>query len=396
MNVTDQWMLERMQQMAANMAASVPQTGQNSEAPKTEKGDSFKDLMDKAKDQKLEAPKKAETPKKTETAQKTDASKSESSKAEIVKNTDGTTTAKVELTAAQAAMIAAGYSQLLVQEDGTAMIVTALNENGQPILPAIYLEQQGKSVFTAEWSFIENGDQWVIEPSENLAAAVEELLQQMDDPRSVSDIMDALTAKFQEVQGEGKTQIVVAEPDTQQTDDQDSSNLTGELLADKPLFKDVKAAPIKVGENFQLDTQQTDMDDQLAETIRFAAQQGLKQIEIKLSPENLGSLTIKLTQSVDGSLQVVLHAANAKAANLLTQHLDNLNAALQGYSQNSEVQVQVQRGEDSQQAQQQQADPDGHNRQQHQHQQQHQQDNGRSEDFIQRFRLGLSGLEDVI
>ncbi len=396
MNVTDQWMLERMQQMAANMAASVPQTGQNSEAPKTEKGDSFKDLMDKAKDQKLEAPKKAETPKKTETAQKTDASKSESSKAEIVKNTDGTTTAKVELTAAQAAMIAAGYSQLLVQEDGTAMIVTALNENGQPILPAIYLEQQGKSVFTAEWSFIENGDQWVIEPSENLAAAVEELLQQMDDPRSVSDIMDALTAKFQEVQGEGKTQIVVAEPDTQQTDDQDSSNLTGELLADKPLFKDVKAAPIKVGENFQLDTQQTDMDDQLAETIRFAAQQGLKQIEIKLSPENLGSLTIKLTQSVDGSLQVVLHAANAKAANLLTQHLDNLNAALQGYSQNSEVQVQVQRGEDSQQAQQQQADPDGHNRQQHQQQQQHQQDNGRSEDFIQRFRLGLSGLEDVI
>ena len=396
MNVTDQWMLERMQQMAANMAASVPQTGQNSEAPKTEKGDSFKDLMDKAKDQKLEAPKKAETPKKTETAQKTDASKSESSKAEIVKNTDGTTTAKVELTAAQAAMIAAGYSQLLVQEDGTAMIVTALNESGQPILPAIYLEQQGKSVFTAEWSFIENGDQWVIEPSENLAAAVEELLQQMDDPRSVSDIMDALTAKFQEVQGEGKTQIVVAEPDTQQTDDQDSSNLTGELLADKPLFKDVKAAPIKVGENFQLDTQQTDMDDQLAETIRFAAQQGLKQIEIKLSPENLGSLTIKLTQSVDGSLQVVLHAANAKAANLLTQHLDNLNAALQGYSQNSEVQVQVQRGEDSQQAQQQQADPDGHNRQQHQQQQQHQQDNGRSEDFIQRFRLGLSGLEDVI
>ena len=101
MNVTDQWMLERMQQMAANMAASLPQTGQNSEAPKTEKGDSFKDLMDKAKDQKLEAPKKAETPKKTETAQKTDAPKSESSKAEIVKNTDGTTTAKVELTAAQ-------------------------------------------------------------------------------------------------------------------------------------------------------------------------------------------------------------------------------------------------------------------------------------------------------
>ena len=54
MNVTDQWMLERMQQMAATMATSVPQVGQNSEASKPEKGGSFKDLMDKAKDQKAE------------------------------------------------------------------------------------------------------------------------------------------------------------------------------------------------------------------------------------------------------------------------------------------------------------------------------------------------------
>ena len=46
MNVTEQQMLERMQQMAANMAASLPQTGQNSDVPKAEKGDSFKDMMD--------------------------------------------------------------------------------------------------------------------------------------------------------------------------------------------------------------------------------------------------------------------------------------------------------------------------------------------------------------
>ena len=123
-------------------------------------------------------------------------------------------------------------------------------------------------------------------------------------------------------------------------------------MADKPLFKDVKAAPVKVGENFQLDTQQADMDDQLAETIRFAAQQGLRQIEIKLSPENLGSLTVKLTQAADGTLQIVLHTANSKAASLLTQHLDGLNTALQGYGQ-TQVQVEVQRNENSQQAEQQ-------------------------------------------
>lgn len=392
MNVTEQQMLERMQQMAANLAA-LPQTGQNAEAPKTEKGDSFKDLMDKAKDQQTEAPKKTETPKKAENTQKTDAPKNEAHKAEVTKNPDGTTTAKVELTAAQAAMIAAGYSQLLVQEDGTVMIATAIHEDGRPILPAIYLEQYGKSTFTREWPFIEDGDQWVIEPSEELETALEDLFQQMDDPRSVSDIMDALTAKFQEVQGQVKTQIVAAGPE-QTDEEEDLSDLTGELLADKPLFKDVKAAPVKVGENFQLDTEQPDMDANLADAIRYAAQQSLRQIEIKLSPENLGALTIKLTQSTDGTLQVVLHTTNAKAANLLTQHLDSLNLALQGYNQN-EVRVEVQRSDDSQQAQQQQTDPNGHNQQQQQ-QQQRQQESEHSGDFLQKLRLGLFSLEDVL
>ena len=137
------------------------------------------------------------------------------------------------------------------------------------------------------------------------------------------------------------------------------------------------------------------MDANLADAIRYAAQQGLRQIEIKLSPENLGELTIKLTQASDGTLQVVLHTANAKAASLLTQHLDGLNTALQGYGQ-TQVQVEVQRNENSQQAEQQfqQADPDGHNRQQQQ--QQHQKESEHSQDFIQRLRLGLYGLEDTI
>ena len=165
------------------------------------------------------------------------------------------------------------------------------------------------------------------------------------------------------------------------------------MTAGKPLFKDVEAAPVKVGENFQLDTQEPDMDDRLADAIRFAAQQGLKQIEIKLSPENLGSLTVKLTQSADGALQVVLHAANSKAANLLSQHLDGLNAALQGFSQNSEVRVEVQRGEDSQQAQQQQTNPDGHNQQRQQ--QEHRQEEQHDGDFMQKLRLGLFGAEEL-
>ena len=165
-------------------------------------------------------------------------------------------------------------------------------------------------------------------------------------------------------------------------------------MADRqPLFKDVKAAPIKVGDNFQLDTQQPDMEAKLAETIRFAAQQGLRQIEIRLSPENLGALTIRLTQSADGTLQVLLRTSTVKAANLLSQHTDGLNAALQGFGQN-EVRVEVQRGEDSQQAQQQQTNPDGHNQQRQQ--QEHRQEEQHDGDFMQKLRLGLFGLDDTI
>lgn len=180
-------------------------------------------------------------------------------------------------------------------------------------------------------------------------------------------------------------------------DDQDDTDLDASAMADRqPLFKDVKATPVKVGDNFQLDTQQPDMEARLADTIRFAAQQGLRQIEIKLSPENLGALTIRLTQSADGALQVVLRTSTVKAADLLNQHLDGLNAALQGYSQN-EVRVEVQRNEDSQQAQQQrqqQTDPNGHNRQSQQQQQQPQEES-HSGDFLQKLRLGLFGTEDL-
>ena len=57
MNVTDRWMLEQMQQMAAAMAASLPKTVQNTDA-KPEKGESFQDMMNKVQDKKTEAPKK--------------------------------------------------------------------------------------------------------------------------------------------------------------------------------------------------------------------------------------------------------------------------------------------------------------------------------------------------
>lgn len=394
MNVNDRWMLEQMQQLAAAMAASLPKTVQNTDA-KPEKGESFQDMMNKVQDKKTEAPKKDAVQKEEPVQSKEPVE--EGRKVEVTKNADGTETKKVPLTAEEAAMVAAGYAALSpVMEDGTVWLAVFVGEGSaqsNPLVDRILLGEE-RTFASRDFSAI-FVDEWVVEPSEELTAALEKLLQKAGDPRSAESILGGLEEKLQNAQP--KLEIVVTTPETEQAGDQDETGLGGEVNTAQPLFKDVKAAPVKVGENFQLDTEQPDMDAQLAENIRHAAQQGLRQLEIRLSPENLGELTVKLTQNADGVLQVVLHAANPKAANLLTQHLDGLNAALQGYSQTNEVQVHVQRGEDSQQAQQQQyqqADPDGHNRQQQQQQRQEQHSDG--QDFVQRLRLGLFNLEDII
>lgn len=391
MNVTDQWMLDRMQQMAANLAASMPQVGQNADTSKPEKSDSFKDLMDKAKDQRVESPKKDSSVKKSDSVEKKEPAQTVQKTQKTVQTDPATGLRQIDVTPEEAALLVAGYAKLSPpMEDGTVWMVTVQDANGNPVLPLAEQEGLNGAAFLGTDGLITQGE-WVLdEITPEFTQALEQLLQKTGDSRSAESIIGMLEEKMGDAQFAPSMELAV------KNDDQDDASLDASVMADQPLFKDVKAAPVKVGENFQLDTQQPDMDDNLADTIRFAAQQGLRQMEIKLSPENLGSLTVKLTQATDGTLQVVLHAANAKAANLLNQHIDNLNAALQGYSQNSEVHVEVQRGEDSQQAQQQQqqqTDPNGHNRQQQE--QQKQQESSHSGDFIQKLRLGLFSLDDV-
>ena len=405
MNVNDQWMLEKMQQMAANMAASLPQAGQNADTPEAGKGGTFKDMMDKAKDQKLEAPKKSDPAQKKEPVQ----SREPVQKKEPGQNTEGKTAVSMSDPRIQAmppetqAQIAAGFLTPVETPNGTLLlrvdaeptaIVMPLLPNGMrdPSKPITLVNSDGEQFEV--YLDLENGEHKLFQLTDDGGKKQIDLfpeqpkLDLLSSPKNLD--MTVVTR-------EGKVTTLreaMAEFDGQ--DDADT-DLDVSAMADRqPLFKDVKAAPIKVGDNFQLDTQQPDMEAKLAESIRFAAQQGLRQIEIRLSPENLGALTIRLTQSADGTLQVLLRTSTVKAANLLSQHTDGLNAALQGFGQN-EVRVEVQRGEDSQQAQQQQqqqTDPDGHNRQSQQ-QQQRSQEESHSGDFLQKLRLGLFGTEDM-
>ena len=394
MNVNDQWMMDRMQQMAAGMAG-VPQTGQNADTPKTEQGESFQDLMNKAKDQKGDNVQKDEGAKKTENSQKEESTQA-SQTTQSVQKTQKTARIdpktglrEIDVTPEEAALLVAGYAKLSPpMEDGTVWMVTVQDENGNPVLPLAALETDGL-LMDGQFALAEG--EWVLdEITPEFTQALEQLLQKTNDPRSAADLIGELKQKMVDPQLEPAMELTV------KTGGEEKFDLGAEVMtASQPLFRDVEAAPVKVGENFQLDTQDDDMDANLADTIRLAAQQGMQQVEIKLSPENLGQLTIKLTQAADGTLQVVLHTANLRAANLLNQHMDGLNAALQSSGQSSQVRVEVQCNEDSQQAQQQQqqADPNGHNRQQQE--QQRQQDSEHSEDFVQRLRLGLFGAEET-
>lgn len=159
----------------------------------------------------------------------------------------------------------------------------------------------------------------------------------------------------------------------------------------QPLFRDVETVPVKVGETPVADTAQPDLDAQLAKQIGTTLEDGEQQVKLQLTPESLGTLTIDLTRTQDGALQVVLHTTTEKAANLLSQHAENLSALLQSSTQNT-VQVEVQRQEQNQQFQQQSQQQN----QQHGQSQQHSRRPQSGEDFLQQLRLGLVTLDEQV
>lgn len=402
MNAADMMLLERMQQMAASMA--VPQIGGGqSVQPKTTKdGASFQDLMDRAqsaKDNSTASSKPQEQDQKTEQVE--EKAPAQEVKGKPVFKDDPRVK---EMDPHTQAMVAAGIAALTELEDGTIVVaipaselpcvtMTALQPNGEPDLSQPVVLQTGSGQVFKVWL---DGEEPVVEQTvltpEETARFQDALVQQT---RQTEDGAETVVLQKDAPRAETQTEDNTRSGQEDQTGEEDKVQVT---VTREPLFKAFEGTPIKVGENFQtVDTQAADMDAQLAQAIQQAAQSGEQSMIIKLTPENLGNLTIQLTQSGDGALQVVLHASSAKAAGLLSQHLDSLNLALQNLN-NAPVRVEVQRHEDSQQAQQhafQQADPDGHNQQQRQ-QQQRRQEESRSDDFIQQLRLGLFSLEDII
>lgn len=154
------------------------------------------------------------------------------------------------------------------------------------------------------------------------------------------------------------------------------------------VFQDVKSTPVKVAET--VDTQDPEMDTQMAKIITDAYETGNKTVTITLAPEGLGTVTAQITQTVEGALQVVLQATDDLATNLLKNHISQLAQALQGTAQSVTVEVnEPTESESAGQESQQQADEDGRGGHQ-QKEKESEPDVAYSEDFLQQLRLGLT------
>ena len=159
---------------------------------------------------------------------------------------------------------------------------------------------------------------------------------------------------------------------------------------ERPVFEDVKAAPVKVGDAPAAEKAEKPMETQIGDRLAQALQDGETQVEIQLNPENLGKVKVEMLWSKDGGLVVQLHAENRDTQSLLSKNLSGLENLLSRETQ-QEVRVEVPRQEESQRQ-------DLYEQQQHQQRQQQQERRQSrhtdSEAFMQQLRLGLIPMDE--
>ena len=166
----------------------------------------------------------------------------------------------------------------------------------------------------------------------------------------------------------------------------------GSAAMEAPVFESVETAPVKVSETAApMATEQAEpVENQIADKLTETLASGETRVEVQLTPEHLGKVTIELTQKEDGSLRLAIQAESSQTRSMLERDLSGLQGLLSRATQ-QEVQVNVSQP----QQQQQQQNYDGHQRQQHQQQQQQEQRQG-GEDFLNQLRLGLVTSETEV
>lgn len=158
------------------------------------------------------------------------------------------------------------------------------------------------------------------------------------------------------------------------------------------VFSQTEHMPVKVGEAVDTTAPAPQLEQALEQNLSRGLEDGAQHLEIRLTPEHLGTVEAEFTRAADGTLHVVLRAENSEAAKLLGDHAGALGALLQDSTHGS-VRVEVPQPQQEPSPWQQ---PDQQSGQQQQQQQHHrpapQQE---AESFLHQLRLGLTEAEEI-
>lgn len=162
----------------------------------------------------------------------------------------------------------------------------------------------------------------------------------------------------------------------------------------QPVFRDIKAVPVKVGEVYQAEptvengVELKDLGDKLTQAI----DRGENRLELQLQPAELGRIRVEMRWSDEGALHVILHAESTRTQSLLEKDMASLQTLL-GRETHQEVKVELPRQQEAPR----QSFDDGRQNGGQQHHQQEQRQSGRhsGQDFLHQLRLGLIPAEEV-
>ena len=162
----------------------------------------------------------------------------------------------------------------------------------------------------------------------------------------------------------------------------------------QPVFRDIKAVPVKVGEVYQAEpTVENGVElKDLGDTLTQAIDRGENRLELQLQPAELGRIRVEMRWSDEGALHVILHAESARTQSLLEKDMASLQTLL-GRETQQEVKVELPREQEAPR----QSFDDGRQNggQQHHQQEQRQSSRHSGQDFLHQLRLGLIPAEEV-
>lgn len=381
--------------LVMQMSLAAAQIAQNTipQAPSqqtSESGQDFKTLMEDKKAQDSQNSQKTQNSKDSEKPQETEKDHSAGKTEESAKDTE----AAQQPAAMQAAAGNLTYVQVLdialVQESPNGLQLVSVQETPQTAVSAdtAGVAMAAQAPATAEQTAAANGMAQQAAAQQQVPeqqAAVQQSPEQQAETQAEPVEVQTVQAKPESQQAQAETFAQTAKDDSGEPDAQ-----AAVTTAEQPFFQETENMPVKVGDGDTIDTQQPDFDAKLTQNVEKALSQGEQRVEIRLNPENLGSVVVEMTRSQDGSLHVVLHTETESAARLLSEHSGTLGLMLQNNNQ-GEVRVEVRQ---PQQENQQWQHPDQDGGQNHGGQQREQQEHRQStEDFLQQLRLGLFSLD---